>query len=80
MLRPTRGDEGEKYYQLITSCYLYQKRLVVFYEKSQVLNTFESWAIKAKKMLAVLDIPEATESEAFYEEHDIDDVLSQLYD
>jgi hypothetical protein len=31
MVRPTCGGEGEKYYQLITSCYLVLRKVVVFY-------------------------------------------------
>jgi hypothetical protein len=29
MVRPTRGGEGEKYYQLITSCYLFRILLLM---------------------------------------------------
>ena len=58
---------------------IYQKLLVVFYEKSEVVKTFESWAIKAKQMLKVLEIPEATVSEEFYELHDIDDILGDYF-
>jgi hypothetical protein len=60
---------------------IYQKLLVVFSEKLNIKHdVFEKWAIKAKEMLAVLGIPKATESEAFYEEHDIDGILSDYFD
>jgi hypothetical protein len=35
MVRPTCGGEGEKYYQLITSCYLYLLNLQIYLLKLQ---------------------------------------------
>jgi hypothetical protein len=58
---------------------IYQKLLVVFYEKAEIVKTFESWIINAKQMLEILEIPESTESEEFYELHDIDGILSDYF-
>lgn len=59
---------------------IYQKLLVVFSEKLEIKNNiFESWIINAKQMLEILEIPESTVSDEFYELHDIDDVAREFF-